>query len=159
LVIARAVADASRDGVILCDAGGRVLHRNAVATQLLGSTHSSDDLESALLELCTSAIESGEATEVPLNGWFVSASAANSVGIVTIFPRPPLPSENALRTRFGFSLREAQVAVLLAERRTDAEIATRLGISWHTVRSHVERIFSRLDCHTRRDAADKLRSA
>jgi ATP/maltotriose-dependent transcriptional regulator MalT len=53
---------------------------------------------------------------------------------------------------------KAEVAVLLADRRTDAEIAAALGISWHTVRSHVERIFRALQCHTRREAATKLRS-
>ena len=69
-----------------------------------------------------------------------------------------LPDAESLRVRFGISRREAEVAVLLADRRTDAEIAAALGISWHTVRSHVERIFRALGCNTRREAATKLKS-
>jgi DNA-binding CsgD family transcriptional regulator len=79
--------------------------------------------------------------------------------IVTIQARSSVQNEHALRTRFGFTRRESQVAALLAQRRTDSEIAAALGISWHTVRSHVERVFTILGSRNRREAADKLNDA
>ena len=78
------------------------------------------------------------------------------VVVIHLLSQPNARDETSLRSRFGFSRRESQVAALLAERRTDAEIASALGISWHTVRSHVERVFRILECRNRREAADKL---
>lgn len=158
LALAKAVADESRDGVVLCDADGRVIHSNAVAAGLLATTHTED-----VQRISLAAMTLGHRQQAQVNGFFVTACPlrledAGAIGIVTIRAHAPLPTEDSLRAKFGLSKREAQVAVLLAERRTDAEIATALGISWHTVRSHVERIFAALGCHTRRDAAAKLKS-
>ena len=158
LSIAIAVADASRDGVILCDAGGRVLHRNSVAVDMLDDAHAPEQILETLTAFGVYAIETGKATATRLNGWEVSTSAVAAVSVITIRPHEHLPSEESLRARYRLSRREAQVALLLADRRTDAEIAAELGISWHTVRSHVEGIFAALHCHSRRDAATKLKS-
>ena len=158
LALAKAVADESRDGIVLCDACGRIIHSNTVAAALLAGTHTED-----VQRLSLAAMTLGHRQQAQVNGFFVTACPlwledAGPIGIVTIRLNSHLPSEESLRAKFGLSRREAQVAVLLAERRTDAEIATALGISWHTVRSHVERIFVALGCHTRRDAAAKLKS-
>lgn len=159
LLLAKAVADESRDGIVLCDTNGRIIHSNAVAAALMTATHTED-----VQRISLAAITLGQRQQAQVNGFFVTASPlqlenAESIGIVTIRAHASLPSEESLRAKFGLSRREAEVAVLLAERRTDAEIASALGISWHTVRSHVERIFAALHCHTRRDAAAKLKSA
>jgi DNA-binding CsgD family transcriptional regulator len=159
LELAKAVADEARDGIVICDNAGELIHVNAAAAALLSATHTAD-----IQRISLSAITLGERQQAQLNGFFVSARPvragnANPIGIVTIRIHAPLPGEESLRARFALSKREAQVAVLLAERRTDAEIAAALGISWHTVRSHVERIFASLHCHSRRDAATKLKSA
>ena len=42
--------------------------------------------------------------------------------------------------------RQAEIAGLLAARLSDIEIAERLGISWHTVRSHVDHVFEQCAC-------------
>ena len=159
LALAKAVADESRDGIILCDTNGRIIHSNAVAAALITATHTED-----VQRISLAALTLGQRQQAQVNGFLVTAYPLNlvnadAIGIVTIRAHATLPSEESLRGKFGLSRREAQVAILLAERRTDAEIAAALGISWHTVRSHVERIFAALQCHTRRDAATKLKSA
>ena len=49
--------------------------------------------------------------------------------------------------------REREVAVLLAARRTNAEIAAALGVAVPTARHHVERVMSKLGVASRRDIA------
>jgi DNA-binding CsgD family transcriptional regulator len=49
----------------------------------------------------------------------------------------------------NLSRREAQVAQLLLAGGTRAEIGELLGISPHTVHTHVERIFRKLSVHSR----------
>ena len=58
--------------------------------------------------------------------------------------------------RFGLTGREAQVACLLARRATNREIADQLDVSPHTVRHHVENIFTKLGIHSRRSIASQF---
>jgi DNA-binding CsgD family transcriptional regulator len=53
----------------------------------------------------------------------------------------------------GLTVREREVAALVAEGLTNAEIGTRLGIGRRTVESHLERIRSRLGLQSRTDVA------
>ena len=55
--------------------------------------------------------------------------------------------------RFGLTKREAQIARLLARRATNREIADQLDVSPHTVRHHIENIFTKLGIHSRRAIA------
>ena len=141
----------------LFDNSGRLLHQNDVAREML-TEHVSD----AVKDVCLSALTLGIRRHAQLNGFMMSAVPLPSgvidepIGMLTVWPRSRSLDIAGLRGRFGFSVREAEVAILIAERRTDAEIAKELGISWHTVRSHVERIFEVLGCHGRREAAARL---
>ena len=141
----------------LFDSTGSVLHQNGIAREML-----SDGAADIVRDVCLSAIDLGVKREAQLNGFMMSAVPLPSgvmdepVGMLTVWPRPHTLDVAGLRQRFGFSVREAEVALLLSERRTDAEIAKELGISWHTVRSHIERIFELLGCHSRREAARLL---
>ena len=58
--------------------------------------------------------------------------------------------------RLGLTVREAQIARLLARRATNREIAEQLDVSPHTVRHHVENIFSKLGIHSRRSIATQF---
>lgn len=66
------------------------------------------------------------------------------------------PSEAELRERFGLTRQEARVALLLAERRTTAEIAAALYISPHTARHHAEHVLGKLGVASRNDVAAAL---
>jgi len=78
------------------------------------------------------------------------ASGALAVLVVVERPARELPSGERLAGRFGLSPREAQVALLLAERRSNTEIASALGISPHTAKRHTERVLGKLGVSTRR---------
>jgi DNA-binding CsgD family transcriptional regulator len=55
--------------------------------------------------------------------------------------------------------REVEILLLLEDRLETDEIAKRLFISEHTVRSHVKSILRKLDVSSRRDAVEKLVAA
>jgi DNA-binding CsgD family transcriptional regulator len=55
--------------------------------------------------------------------------------------------------------REREVLEALADGDTNAQIARKLWISRHTVRSHVEHIFEKLNVKTRTEAAARVRAA
>jgi len=56
------------------------------------------------------------------------------------------------------SPRQATVALLLARRLSNAEIAQELGLSMSTVGGHVEAVYMRLAVHRRRDVEPALRA-
>ena len=64
-----------------------------------------------------------------------------------------------IRDRFGLSPRQAQVAVMLGQRLSTKEIATRLGVAYNTARRHVELVLLRLRVHSRSEVADLLGGA
>lgn len=58
-------------------------------------------------------------------------------------------SENSLRERFRLTRKEAHVALLLAQRRSNAEIAESMRISPHTARRHTENVMLKLNVTSR----------
>ena len=58
----------------------------------------------------------------------------------------------------GLTVREGEILALLAEGKTNPQIARVLYVSPHTVRKHVENIFDKLDVRTRTEAAAWLTS-
>lgn len=72
--------------------------------------------------------------------------------------RPAEPGRRShLEDRFGLTPREAEVAALLAEGRSNGEVARRLGISPHTARHHTQRVLGKLGAHSRAEAGAILR--
>jgi DNA-binding CsgD family transcriptional regulator len=68
----------------------------------------------------------------------------------------PLPTSDELVARCHLTVREADVALLLAVGASDREIGWRLEISPHTARKHVEHIFDKLHLHSRKAFALRL---
>lgn len=89
----------------------------------------------------------------------VAALQAVAAGLVVTDPALPL----APRAREGdadppaedLTARELAVLQLLAEGLPNKAIAQRLGVSEHTVKFHVNAVFSKLGAHTRTEAATR----
>lgn len=80
---------------------------------------------------------------------FVSPGGGRTFGLID-FDEPRARVDAAsIRERFGLSARQAQVAMLMAHRRTYKEIARTLGIRPNTARRHCEQVLARLGVHSR----------
>lgn len=81
---------------------------------------------------------------------------AQTVVVVVASPESRVPTCAELRRDFGLTKREAEVALLLAARRSNKEIATHLSIANKTAWRHTERVMSKLNTGDRRDVARVL---
>ena len=63
----------------------------------------------------------------------------------------------AARASLGVSDREFDVLELLAAGRSNKEIAAKLGVSLNTVKTHIARLFEKLDAARRTEAIQKAR--
>ena len=86
-----------------------------------------------------------------------TGATAAPVMIAVLEPADAPVSLTELRLRFGLTQREAEVALLLAERRTNKEIARRLGFTTFTAQRHTERILAKLRVDSRRDVHEVIR--
>jgi DNA-binding CsgD family transcriptional regulator len=66
-------------------------------------------------------------------------------------PRGPFPTTRA--NPFGLTARQVDILALVGDDLTNAEIATRLGISAKTVDHHVGAVLAKLGVHSRKAAA------
>lgn len=96
-----------------------------------------------------SAVLLGEGAFTPGPAALVTLSAGEA----------PLADRGTLRERFGLTRRQAEVALLLARRRTNPEIAEELCISEHTVRSHAETVMAKIRVRDRREIRPKRTAA
>lgn len=67
-----------------------------------------------------------------------------------------LPSQQELRRAFGLTRRESRVAFLLADRKTNHEIAEELRVTEHTARRHTEKVLLKLGIHRRTEVRSSL---
>lgn len=104
-----------------------------------------------LLALALPAFQAG--VSLWAHGWWGrSPRATANVPVVGVAALPGAPSTlpfRELRARYSLTDREVQVAELLAQRRTNAEIASSLGISLHTARHHTESVLLKVGVHSR----------
>jgi DNA-binding CsgD family transcriptional regulator len=104
------------------------------------------------------------ATEEPgpcqcLRGTFLltGALAAHPVILLSLKARPLTPGSNrTVCDRFGLTSRESEVAALLAERRSNSEIAFALGISPHTASHHTEQVLAKLGLNSRAAVSQRI---
>ena len=78
-----------------------------------------------------------------------AAPAAEPAASAAEAPRPAPPGDEALRERYGLTARQAEVALLLAQGCSNAEIASRLGMSYYTARNHTEQVLGKLGVPSR----------
>ena len=67
------------------------------------------------------------------------------------------PRSVTLQSTYGLTPREIQVAMLLAQGRSNVAIAAALRISPHTARHHTQRVLAKLGVHSRAAAGALLR--
>jgi DNA-binding CsgD family transcriptional regulator len=67
-------------------------------------------------------------------------------------PNGPIGSIGPIGPDLGLSAREAEIMSLIADGRTNGQIATRLFLAEKTVKNHVNRIYSKLGVDSREAA-------
>ena len=72
-------------------------------------------------------------------------------------PAPPFDGNPQAQATLGISPREREVLELLAAGLSNKEIADKLHVSPHTVKTHVARLFEKLDARRRTEAILKAR--
>ena len=85
-----------------------------------------------------------------------SAQAAPAAPVPAAEPDASRLTPPQVMSACGLTLRQAEVALLIAEGRSNPEIAARLGISRFTARNHAEQIFARLKVESRWQVARAL---
>jgi DNA-binding CsgD family transcriptional regulator len=89
----------------------------------------------------------------------VAARDGSRPATIVVVIAPPVvdpPQRTELTRRFGLTPREAQVALLLAARRSNKEIADDLAIAPKTAARHTESVLAKLNTGSRRDVAQAL---
>ncbi len=94
-----------------------------------------------------------EGQALPLDA-AIAAARAILAGGTAVNVAPTQPDDP-----FGLTEREREVLLLVADGRTNDQIAAELFISNGTARTHVARILAKLDAHTRTEAAGIARKA
>lgn len=168
--------DALSEGVLVLDsATGAVVHRNRALGELLAVEADASLLYDTalqlgqrwrLLSMAPRAARDGRVllSDVRLATrravyrlWGVAMRPASPLParVLVLVERtgPQLPTVSRLRSRFRLTTREAEVALLLAEGLSDADIGRALGMSAHTARHHGERIFAKVGVHSRKALA------
>ena len=174
------MVDALREPVLLYATSGELLHANPAARALpTGEAgerlrHAAERVvweTGALARHGARALPTPPASAVVRAGgarWTLRATLApqsmagtEPVVLVTVDGGSPSSAaaldDAALRERHGLTPREITVARLVAEGLTNREIATRLGLSYFTVRNCVERVLGRLGATTRARVGAVLR--
>ena len=137
----------------LCAATGRPAE--AVTMWAASDTLSGNDGASAdvrrrdePLRAARQALGSGRARAAEERGAAMSLAAAAEYALMLTDPGPPQP---ATPGQGRLSARERQLVALVAQGRSDAQIAAELYISIRTVRSHLDRIGDKTGCRRRVD--------
>ena len=153
-----AALDASGVAVLAVDADGAERHRTPTLGRLVASEPEGGALMRAASVLALAHVRGGGAASQTVGlagGDYVlravhDGAALGAPGVlVFVERRSALPPAPLLEARFGLTPREGEVALLLAQGRTDKEVADLLFISPHTARRHAERVLRKAGVSTR----------
>jgi DNA-binding CsgD family transcriptional regulator len=177
-----ALLDAIPEAVLMFDAAGGLVHANPRAAELFGMPGSNGAGSHVRTEAqrmaWTLAAAAQRAAAKPVNaqtnrevradgrvyrlrgtlatGWM----PANQPGVLVTaaFELVNPLTDLELRSRFGLSAREIEVARLVATGMSNQEVALKLGVSYFTARNHVERLLSKLGVGNRARVGAILRN-
>jgi DNA-binding CsgD family transcriptional regulator len=162
--------------LVLFTLAGREIYRNAVMRRTLAEDPEHERIEAALEAVARGTAHMPLGSNRPEHARLLRDDPSRReirtntacyhlrgslMGPDTVGPEPTVlvsmdhlvtepPSPVTLRGRFGLTVREVQVACLLGQRLTNAEIASALGISAHTARHHTESVLMKVGVNTRR---------
>jgi len=161
--------DTLSDAVVLINPDGTERHANRAFRALLAGEPDAEALREATRALAAASLRPTASLvaarrEVNLTGGLyrlrvgrLPPQLLGQRGTLVVVERcSPYPRPSALQERFQLTPREAEVALLLAEGRSNDDLAERLYISPHTVRHHVEKVLRKLDCASRVGVAHTL---
>jgi DNA-binding CsgD family transcriptional regulator len=154
--------DALRAPALLLAPDGREAHRNPALAALLARPgvdgaavlHALHGAGAAARVLAgsASAARRAPAGDPPSPALQVGAVPWGDGGVGILVVLPAAPGRTTMAgdgVGAALTARERQVAALLAERLTNAEVARALGVSVHTVRRHVEQVLRKLGARSR----------
>lgn len=148
--------------VIVAGGDGNVIAQNKPARRLLGSgtgkycwdvmgkLNDSETLpcrEGCVLRLLAAGMDCSHQTQFKLSGQRHQLSCIPANGVVVCM-LSPMGSESPKAWQV-LSPREQEILLLLADGETTSSVAKRLGVGDSTVRTHVERMRSKLNVSTR----------
>ena len=150
-----ALVDASGGACAVFSVAGRLVHLSRALEEALAREPRREALLERVRCLASKALSSptkaGAVSFAGAAGGYrlsVSLAAGYRPLLVVAVTAPPPPREapsmGAVAERFGLTPRQAEVAVLLAERYSNKEIAAALSVSVHTARHHVEAVLDRV---------------
>lgn len=170
--------DALGQPVLLCDLSGRVHHVTAAMAALLAADPEAEAVRAAVHEtkgeLCRSGRPPGPGNPRPsgptrevqtataayrVSGCLYGRASARGArfGLVSIERLTPVArSAEELGAEYSLTPAESRLATLLAEGRSNAEIADELFISPHTARRHTEKVLLKLNVRSRAQVATKV---
>jgi DNA-binding CsgD family transcriptional regulator/PAS domain-containing protein len=154
--------DTLSDAVVIVDPDGTERHGNRAFRALLAAEPDAEALQGAVRTLADEARAGSEGLaaarhELTLPGGTYRLRAgrappdlfAGAGTLVVVERASPYPSPSVLREQFGLTPREVEVALLLAEGRSNDAIAEALVISSHTARHHVQKVLRKLGAASR----------
>lgn len=138
----------------------RALRRTISAAATVTTRLTQSDTTDTIVRSATSAIQttlplSRPSLRPPLTAFVMPLSDArleetrgDQIAVFLIEPdRPPEINTRALAETYRLAPREVQVATLLAQGRSPAQIACKLGIGLGTVREHLKRVLAKTETH------------
>jgi DNA-binding CsgD family transcriptional regulator len=110
-----------------------------------------DDDVAVTAQAAITALGSAQARAAEHRGAAMTLDAAAAYALEVLTDPPAAPFKGEPAGGPPLSARERELVVLVAQGRTDAQIASQLFISIRTVRSHLDRIRDKTGCRRRAD--------
>lgn len=174
--------DGLTQGVLAYDAAGLLKHQNSAVATMLDGDPERDAVRFVIQRIVTSLIDgilssrkyrrpfaAPASQEVStargryiVRGCYLGADLLGErlpVMVTLSRESPALPTIEDLQGRFGLTAREASVALLLADRYSNDEVAATLGRSPHTAHHHTEQVLLKLGVTSRNGVRRRLLGA
>ena len=145
--------DNTRTALFLFDDGGNLVHRNRQAGTI------EEELSEEAYHSFGEHIRLLAKREISPTQWgpfFLSVLSLASPyysgpvrAVMAYRSEPPQIDAELLRDKYFLTPRETEICMLVFKGFADHDIASALGISFHTVRAHLKHIFSKLDATSR----------